>query len=100
MDGVNRVLPWVERITSQKSAKDTQHKKQNKYPNEKKLNADDASSTLEVEKVDVESLAVETTVAERRTGSDRRLSAKKRGRWLESRERKERRTPIAIKLEI
>lgn len=100
MDAVNRVLPWVEQIKSQRAAKDTKHKKHNKYQNTQVSASSAESEVIEVEYDEKVVLATDTKITERRTGSERRLSAKERGRWLESREQKERRTPIAIRLEI
>ncbi len=98
MDAVQRVLPSTSFIASEKSAKDTKHKKylQSKnwpvFDDENKQVAGDNSNALEQ--------AIETVELERRAGADRRLSAKKRGRWLESREKNDRRTPINISLKI
>lgn len=98
MDAVQRVLPSVNIISSEKSAKDTQHKKEAEY---KSFHLVDNESEL-VKPTDVKPVNQRnhTKKVERRTGSDRRLSAKKRGRWLESRQRKGRRTPLSISIKI
>jgi len=98
MESVQRVLPSVNIISSEKSAKDTQHKNQDKYkPLQVVTNENEQLALTDTKTVSQNSDTVEI---DRRTGADRRLSAKKRGRWLESRTQKDRRVPIIISLKI
>ena len=98
MDVVQRVLPSPNVISTEKLAKDTKREKQN---SQKKRQVDNN----EIEIVDTvisedSPCSADTLQTERRTSSDRRLSAKKRGRWLDSRNKKNRRKSIEISMKV
>ena len=98
MDAVQRVLPSVNIISSEKAAKDTQQKKQDKYKSLQLV--DDENEQITSTHIKTVNQINDTIELERRTGADRRLSAKKRGRWLESRGRKNRRTSLSVSMKI
>ncbi|MCJ8320781.1 MAG: hypothetical protein MJK12_14175 [Colwellia sp.] len=100
MEAVQRVLPSVNIISSEKSAKDPQHKKQAKYKTLQFL--DNKYENEQIASTDINTLSQtnDSVELERRIGVDRRLSAITRGRWLESRNKKDRRIPIIISLRI
>jgi len=98
MDLLQRVLPSTNLISSEKSAKDTKHKKHSRQISWQVIN--NVDEPIETVIPEVASFSPEQTKDERRTSSDRRLSAKKRGRWLESRNKKDRRQPIEISMKV
>lgn len=97
MDVVQRVLPSPNVISSEKLAKDT---KREKHSRQNKWQVDNKIETIDTVKSEVSSCSADDLKTERRTSNDRRLSAKKRGRWLDSRNNKNRRKPNEISVKV
>jgi len=96
MDVITELLPPTNLVKSETTVKD---QKQNKKQKKEK-----ASATKEDEVASV--VAIKTKFSDwnsvdRRTGNDRRLQLSKRGRWLESRDKNNRRAveqSISVKI--
>jgi len=96
MDVITELLPPTNLVKSETTVKD---QKQNKKQQKEK-----ASATKEDEVASV--VAIKTKFSDwnsvdRRTGNDRRLQLSKRGRWLESRDKNNRRAveqSISVKI--
>jgi hypothetical protein len=97
MDVVQRVIPSTNVISSEKLAKDT---KREKHSRQKKWQVNNKIETIETVTPEVLPCSSDDIKTERRTSSDRRLSAKKRGRWLDSRNNKNRRKSNEISMKV
>lgn len=95
MNTVQGVVPFINDLLTEKPAKDAQSKNQAKYKKFEKF----AGTASDTDKV-TQKPATKVTGKERRSGGDRRLSKKNRGRWLESRDRNNRRKTDAVFVKI
>ena len=101
MDSLQRILPLASIITSEKSTKDPKHQNKKRY-HLTTLNEQEKEVSEQIDKDNVQTVALndKSTKVERRTGQDRRHNANSRGRWLESRNKKDRRTHVVISMKI
>ena len=101
MDSLQRILPLASIITSEKSTKDPKHQNKKRY-HSTSLNEQEKEVPEQTDTDDVQTNTVndKSSKVERRTGQDRRHNENNRGRWLESHNKKDRRTHVVISMKI
>ncbi len=96
MDVITELLPPTNLVKSETAVKDQKQNKKQQKKKETVIKEDDSTSIIPI-KIKFSNW----NSVDRRTGNDRRLQLSKRGRWLESRDRNNRRVvelPISMKI--
>lgn len=100
MDYIKGSLPTIPLITSGASVKNAKQKKQKRQFNWPMQTAQTNTSSQDINTSSDKTNKLKEEIEDRRAGEERRLASIKRGRWLDSRDKKDRRNPDVIYMKI